>query len=161
MSHSECIDIPETDGGNCAFCAYLSGERPYAIVSRSDLVVVMVTREPRGEPHALVVPQRHCETILGLTDEESAEVMLATRNTARAIEAVYCRDGIAVWQNNGISAHQAIPHVHVHVAGTLDEGGTDWGDVEEVPLSDAYAVADRLRPHLAPWQPSLLPRPRY
>jgi histidine triad (HIT) family protein len=111
----------------------------------------MVTQEPRGEPHALVVPQRHCETILGLTDDEAAEVMLATRNTARAIEVAYCPAGIAVWQNNGIAAHQAIPHVHVHVAGTLDGGGTEWGGVEEVPLAEAQAVADRLRRHLGTW----------
>ncbi len=158
MSQGDCIDVPQPGDGQCAFCAYLSGERPYAIVSRSDLVAVMISREPRGEPHALVVPQRHCETILGLTDDESAQIMVAARNTARAIEAAYCRDGIAIWQNNGISAHQAIPHVHVHVAGTLDQGGTDWGDVEEVPLSDAQAVADHLRPHLMQWQPSLARR---
>jgi histidine triad (HIT) family protein len=150
LSALDCIDVPRPAGG-CAFCAYLSGERPYAVVGRYDLVAVMVTQEPRGEPHALVVPLRHCETILGLTDDEAAQVMLATRNTARAIEVAYCREGIAVWQNNGIAAHQAIPHVHMHVAGTLDDGSTEFGEVEEVPLAEAQAVADRLRPHLATW----------
>lgn len=151
MSDADCIEVPEPSG-ECAFCAYLAGRRGYAIVVRSGLVAVLVTREPRGEPHALVVTERHCETILDITDEEAAQLMLATRNTARAIQVAYCRDGIAVWQNNGLSANQAIPHVHVHVAGTLDEGGTDWGDVEEVSLAEAEQVADQLRAHLADWQ---------
>lgn len=155
----DCIETPEPGGRRCAFCEYLAGTRDYAIVARSDLAAVLVTREPRGNPHALVVPIRHCETILQLTDAEAAEVMIATRNTARAIENVYCRSGIAVWQNNGVSAHQAIPHMHVHVAGTLDDGGTHWGNVVEVPLAEAEAVAERLRPHLASWAaPSSNPR---
>ena len=147
MSESDCLELPDPPG-DCAFCEYLAGRRPYAVVVRHGLVAVLVTREPRGEPHALVVTQRHCPTLLDVTDEEAAHLMRATRDTARAIQAEYCRDGIAVWQNNGLAAHQAIPHVHFHVVGTLDKGGTEWGDVAEVPLADADAVAARLRPHL-------------
>ena len=155
----DCIDVPEPVGGDCAFCAYLAGTRDYAIVARSDLVAVFITQEPRGHPHALVVPVRHCETILDLTDAEAGQLMIAARNTARAIETVYCRSGIAIWQNNGVPADQAIPHMHIHVAGTLDRGGTDRGEVPEVPLPEAQAVADRLGPHVAGWQsPSADPR---
>lgn len=150
MRRSSCIEVPQPDQG-CAFCAYLSGTRDYTIVARSALVAVMVTREPRGEPHALAVPVRHCETILGLTDAEAAEVMIAVREVARAIDLEFCRPGIAVWQNNGASAHQSIGHVHVHVAGTLEQGGTDWGQVPEIPIAQTERVAERLRPHLRGW----------
>lgn len=151
MTAATCIDVPPKDPAGCPFCAYLSGERDYAIVARSDAVAILVTQEVRGEPHLLVVPVRHCETVLDLTNREAGELMVATRETARAIDAEYCRPGIAVWQNNGQPAHQAIAHVHVHVAGTLDEGGTDWGPVAERSLADAQRVADRMRPHLATW----------
>jgi histidine triad (HIT) family protein len=143
-----CIEVPQGDGRRCPFCAYLAGERDYAIVSRDSAVAVLVTQEVRGKPHLLVIPSRHCETILDLTDSEAARLMIATREAARAIERAYCRPGIAVWQNNGRPADQAIGHVHFHVAGTLDEGGTRRGPVLEGSLADAERVADRLRPHL-------------
>jgi hypothetical protein len=53
-----------------------------------------------------------------------------------------------VWQNNGRAADQSIAHVHIHIAGTLDEGGTQRGPVPEGSLAEAEGVADRLRPHL-------------
>jgi len=158
MTGATCIQMPESDGP-CAFCAYLSGEREYAIAVRGALVAVLVTQEVRGEPHLLVVPIRHCETVLDLSDNEVAEVMMAVRDVAQAIDSEYCRPGIAVWQNNGAPAHQAIGHMHVHVAGTIDGGGTRWGEVSERPLAEAQEVAQRLRPKLdsRPWvlrQPS-------
>lgn len=150
MKRVSCIQVPSEGPRGCAFCAYLSGERDYAIVARSARVAVLVTQEPRGEPHLLVVPVRHCETILELTDHEAADIMVVTRDVARAIDAAFCRPGIAVWQNNGVSAHQAIGHLHVHVAGTLDNGATDWGDVDEHSLAEAKRTAERLGPHLPP-----------
>jgi histidine triad (HIT) family protein len=149
MTGSRCIQVPDAGARGCAFCAYLAGEREYAIVVRSPLVAVMVTQEPRGEPHLLVAPVRHRETILDLDDEEAAEIMVATREVARAIDAVFCRPGIAVWQNNGIPAEQAINHLHIHIAGTLNEGGTERGHVTERSLAEAQGTANRIRPYLS------------
>jgi histidine triad (HIT) family protein len=145
------LEKPDSDPARCAFCAYVAGRRPYAIVQRSDLVAVMVTREPRGYPHALVTTVRHCPTILDLIDAEARELFIAAREVARAIDNAFARPGIAVWQNNGVAAHQAIGHIHIHVAGTLDGGGTTWGPVEEQPLADAERIATRLRDSLTPW----------
>lgn len=41
--------------------------------------------------------------------------MTAVCRAARMIVAAYDADGVAVWQNNGIPAHQSVPHVHFHV----------------------------------------------
>jgi histidine triad (HIT) family protein len=142
-----------TDGGNielplndhCAFCAYLSGTRPYTIFFRDQLVAILVTREQRGVSHLLVVPIRHCGTILALTEEESTAIMNEIRHAAHAIDVADRRPGIAIWQNNGVPAHQTISHLHFHVAGTLEGGGTDWGEVPELSVAETDAIADKLR----------------
>ena len=136
------IEIP--GAGRCAFCAYLAGERPYTILWRRPLVATLVTREQRGVSHVLVLPTRHIETILDLNDAEAAAVMDDVREVARLIDRAYERPGIAVWQNNGSSAHQTIAHMHFHVAGTLEAGGTDWGPVAELPIAETDAIAARL-----------------
>jgi histidine triad (HIT) family protein len=67
---------------------------------------------------------------------------------ARAINDAYGRPGIAVWQNNGVPARQTIAHVHFHVAGTLPDGGTEWGEVREEPIEQTNAIAAIVAPHL-------------
>ncbi|WP_373198295.1 HIT family protein [Mycobacterium marinum] len=146
MTDEAALDVPENPA--CAFCDYLSGRRPFTVAARTDQIAVLVTREQRGLPHLLVIPVKHRETILDLSDREIAALAVGVRAAAQAIDEAYERPGIAVWQNNGIPAHQTIAHVHFHVAGTLPEGGTDWGKVQEEPLERTDAIAHVIAPHL-------------
>jgi histidine triad (HIT) family protein len=141
-SQDLAIELPEED--ECAFCDYLSGKRPYTVLWREDQVAVLVTREQRGIGHLLILPTRHVPSLLHLPDNETKSMMIALRDAAAAIDGAYERPGVAVWQNNGVAAHQAIPHLHFHVAGTLPGGGTDFGDVSELPLETTDAIARRL-----------------
>jgi len=143
MTDSGNIELPLNE--DCAFCAYLKGIRPYTIFFRNELSAILVTREQRGASHLLVVPTRHCGTILDLTDEESTAVMREIRHAARVIDLADRRPGIAIWQNNGIPANQTISHLHFHIAGTLEEGGTDWGEVPELSIAETEAIAEKLR----------------
>jgi len=143
MTRVNNIVLPTS--GSCPFCAFLQGEKPYTILRRSELVAILVTREQRGLSHLLVVPVRHCPTILDLRDEESGALMSEIRHAARIVDAAERRPGIAVWQNNGISANQAVAHVHFHVAATLEEGGTRWGEVPKLSVAETDAIAERLR----------------
>ncbi len=143
MTSSSHLEIPLED--DCAFCAYLRGDRPYTILSRDKAVATLVTREQRGVSHLLVVPIRHAASILDLTDAELAELMRSVRAAAALIDRVEKRPGIAIWQNNGLAAAQVIGHVHFHVAGTLPSGGTNFGDVEELTIPETEEIAARLR----------------
>lgn len=142
MSIEGSIDVPQNN--ECAFCAYLRGERPYTILSRTAGVATFVTREQRGHPHLLVLPLRHVPTILELADAEVAALAIEVRNAAVLIDRAYSKPGIAVWQNNGVPAGQAIGHVHFHVAGTLEGGGTEFGPVEEISVGETDQIAKKL-----------------
>jgi histidine triad (HIT) family protein len=143
MSH---VVVP--DAYPCAFCDYLSGARPFTILHRARDAAVLVTREQRGASHLLVITTRHVPTILELRDEESHALMDLVQRAAWAIDRVEQRPGISVWQNNGVDAHQAIPHLHFHVAGTVEEGGTDRDEVQELTIDQTDAIAARLRRYL-------------
>lgn len=143
MTTTHSLQLP--DEGPCAFCAYLDGIRPYTILARDSLSAVLVTREQRGVSHLLVIPVRHAPTMLDLTDDEAAAAMAWLQKTARAIDLAERRPGISVWQNNGVPAGQAIGHFHFHIAGTLPEGGTEFGEVPELPVEETDGIAARLR----------------
>lgn len=136
------LDLPAED--RCAFCDYLTGARPYTVLWREDRVAVLVTREQRGIAHLLVIPTRHVPTLLDLADSEAGDLMIAVRDAAHAIDQVFERPGVAVWQNNGTAAHQAIPHLHFHVAGTLPGGGTDFGEVAERSVEETDEIGRKL-----------------
>jgi histidine triad (HIT) family protein len=136
------LDLPEAEP--CAFCDYLSGRRPYTVLCRSDIVAVLVTREQRGIGHLLVLPTRHYPTLLEATEAERHALIDTLAAAAKVIDEAYERPGIAIWQNNGTAAHQAIPHLHFHVAGTLPGGGTDFGEVPELSVEETDRIANKL-----------------
>lgn len=132
----------------CAFCEYLDGDRPYTILDRNEVTALLVTYEQRGRGHVLVVPVKHRETILELVEEEQSAIMSDVVRATATIVGAFDPEGDAVWQNNGLPAHQSVPHVHIHVAGTLPEGGTERVDVPRLTVAQTDAIADQLRPHL-------------
>jgi histidine triad (HIT) family protein len=111
-------------------------------------VAVLVTREQRGVSHLLVLPTAHRSTLLDIVTGEASDLMIAIRDAAQSITAAKGSSGLAVWQNNGLPAHQAIGHLHFHVAGTLPDGGTDFGDVPELTVDETNAVARDLAPYV-------------
>lgn len=137
-----------TGSGECSFCAYLAGTRPYTILEHGPVVSVLVTFEQRGLGHMLVIPTRHRPTILDVTTEEAHALIERTIRAASAITAAYDPDGVAVWQNNGVPAGQSVPHVHFHVAGSYPGRGTDFGNVPRLSKEETDDIAARLRPHL-------------
>lgn len=138
------MELPVHDG--CPFCDYLSGSRPYSILWRDPKVAVMVTREQRGLSHLLVLPLDHYSTLMDVPDSSAQDLMVALRDAASAIAQSRDVKGVAVWQNNGLSAQQTIAHLHFHVAGTLPGGGTSFGEVPELSVSETDAIVSKLVP---------------
>ncbi|MBW3577115.1 MAG: HIT domain-containing protein [Actinobacteria bacterium] len=120
------------------------GRLVYPAAARTADTAVLVTAEKRGDPHVLVVPTRHVPTILELYEREAAVLFATVTRVARAVALCYDVEGIAVWQNNGVSTYQSVPHVHVHVAATVPPRGTRSGPVDSTGLEQRQRIADRL-----------------
>ena len=142
------LQMPTNDV--CAFCAYLNGTRPFTVLWSDQKVAVLVTREQRGIDHLLVLPRHHYATVLDVPDSDAEELMIAIRDAAQTISRTSDPKGVAVWQNNGVPAHQAIAHLHFHVAGTFPGGGTELGEVPELSLAATDTIASGLLPHVPP-----------
>lgn len=142
------ITVPQEEP--CSFCDYLRGARPYTVLWREERVAVLVTREQRGASHLLVIPEAHYPTILEMPDADASALLIAVRDAAQAIVDAENVQGISIWQNNGKTAHQAIGHLHFHVAGALEDGGTEFGDVAELPVAATDVIAERLAQHVRP-----------
>ena len=110
----------------CVFCEMTAGRLDKGVVEETALTFTIVNQRQFEIGQALVIPRRHAPTLLDLTDEEAAAIMMAVRRLAAALVAAYAPDGITVYQNNGVASLQEVPHFHMHVVPRRKNG--DWGD---------------------------------
>lgn len=100
---------------DCPFCRYLGGSREAVFVSRGRTVSVLVNARQYERGALLVVPNRHCGTLIDASDEEFIAVQLEARRMARLLVANMGATGVNVFQNAGARAGQTVGHYHVHV----------------------------------------------
>jgi diadenosine tetraphosphate (Ap4A) HIT family hydrolase len=130
------IELPQ--GNGCIFCDRIEGKRDdWAVVARNDLTVTFVGPRQWEEGQCLVIPRRHAPTVLDLTDDECAALMLEIRRIGRALMGAYDPDGLTVYQNNGVASLQEVPHAHFHVVPRRYGGGWGEGPPHIAPLTRA------------------------
>ena len=146
------IEIPRPQ--RCAFCRYIEGEGQAAVVEQLDDTLAFLNPRQYGIGALLVIPKRHAPTVLDLEPSEAAAVMRHVHRLAQALTKAFDPTGINIFQNNGISAGQTVPHYHVHV---VPRYPGDPGDkvfhadqFEATPIEERLRIAERIIPHLGP-----------
>jgi ATP adenylyltransferase len=103
----------------CVFCRLAASGAPSEdnlVVWRGEWTFVVMNAYPYASGHVLVMPLRHIGGLGELTEDESSELWLATREAVAAVEGAYDPDGLNVGANLGRAAGAGIPaHVHLHV----------------------------------------------
>ena len=112
---------------DCPFCKIISGDLSAATLVETDKVFSFMDINPVNPGHALVIPKRHVETLLELTQEELHGVSFLVRRVAAAVVDATDADGFNVLQNNGRCAGQVVPHVHFHVIPRHDDDDFTFG----------------------------------
>jgi histidine triad (HIT) family protein len=62
-----------------------------------------------------VIPKKHYDNLLFMPSDEVGKLYSLVSIIAKAVVSAVSADGFNVGQNNGKSANQIIPHVHVHI----------------------------------------------
>ena len=136
------LEVPVLD--DCPYCDAFAGRRPYPIAHVTTHAGVLVTPEQRLDPHLLVVPRLHAPTLLDLDDDEVCRLMQLVKQTVAAVVRAYGVSGVKVWQNNGVAAHQSVPHTHSHVGGRRSGQSQDWGQVGTTSMERRSEIARRV-----------------
>ena len=100
----------------CPFCELAAGRgETRHIIDATEKTLTFINQRQFEIGQLLVIPRRHAPTILDLIDDEAAEIMHKTRVAAEALIESFNPDGITVYQNNGVTSLQEVPHFHIHV----------------------------------------------
>lgn len=150
------LEVP--DRGPCPFCEYFAGRGEWAgqwaIVEDLEETLAFISPKPLRSGHVLVILKRHAPTILDLTPDELGAAMRHAQRVAGAVARAVEPTGLNVFQNNGITAGQSVPHYHVHVLPSYrgDEPGRFIQPEERVlvPLEDRNRLAARIAGRIQP-----------
>lgn len=152
------IDVPVLpEQRPCPFCRYLEDTSRFATVELLEATAAFLPPRQNGLGHVLVIPRRHAPTLLDLQAEEAIAVMRQVHRIAHAIARAFDPAGLNVFQNNGTTAGQTVPHYHVHIVPSYpgDPPGRIFRseDAERQPVEVLAKVAARITAHLEPPAP--------
>jgi histidine triad (HIT) family protein len=77
--------------------------------------LVLMDKYPISRGHTLVIPKTHYDNLLYMPQNEVGKLYSLVSIIAKAVVSAVSADGFNIGQNNGKSANQIIPHVHVHI----------------------------------------------
>jgi len=133
--------------GECIFCQIARNEASAEKILETECTVSFLDIQPRSPGHTLVVPKAHAPRLADLEDELVAEVFRATKDVVRMLEKGLNPDAFTIGINDGKTAGQVIPHLHVNVIPRFrGDGGSAIHSVVHNPPSEAVQeTAERIR----------------
>jgi diadenosine tetraphosphate (Ap4A) HIT family hydrolase len=106
---------------NCPFCNLLK-ER---IILSNSLGMVIRDGYPISPGHTLVIPQRHIGSFFELEPEERDSLFSLLEESKRGLDKEFQPDGYNIGINDGPSAGQTVPHLHIHLIPRYSGDQTD------------------------------------
>ncbi len=103
---------------NCLFCRISAGEIPADIVLEDHEVIAFRDINPQAPIHVLLIPRRHIDSALELSEGEGALLGRLFRLGADvARREGVAADGFRIVTNVGRNAGQSVRHLHFHLLG--------------------------------------------
>jgi histidine triad (HIT) family protein len=132
------------------FSKILRGEIPCHKVYEDAHVLAFLDINPLSAGHTLVIPKEPAETLDQLSDEASAAIGRVLPRLCRAVLQATGAKAYNVLENNGVSAHQAVQHVHFHIIPKGPDGsglGIGW-QPRGLEQRQGAELATRIATHL-------------
>lgn len=109
---------------NNIFARILRGEIPNKTVYEDDYALAFHDINPQTPTHVLVIPKGAYVSFADFSAQASdAEIVGFVRAVGKVARDLGAEEpGYRILANNGVDAHQEVPHLHVHVF-----AGTDLG----------------------------------
>ncbi len=102
---------------DCIFCKIVAGEIPSARVYEDDEIVIFKDIAPKAKIHLLCVPREHFAHLAEADAGQGEMLGRALLKIASLAPALGLGEGYRLVVNQGESAGQTVPHLHIHILG--------------------------------------------
>ena len=100
---------------NCLFCKIAAGEIPCYKIYENEFAVAFLDPAKDTDGHMLVIPKKHCESILDCDEITLTELMKAVKDISNHLVDNCGYDGVNLLSACGKAAQQSINHFHIHI----------------------------------------------
>lgn len=113
---------------SCLFCMMPANR----IIDHNAVGLVVRDAYPVSPGHTLVIPKRHFVSFFDATETERVGLMSLLSSAKIQVDAEFAPTGYNVGVNDGSSAGQTIPHLHIHLIPRFEgdtpdpRGGVRW-----------------------------------
>lgn len=102
------------------------------IICANEYAIVVRDGFPISLGHTLIIPRRHVGSFFQITSDERNGLLELLEKSKPLLDMEYQPDGYNIGINDGASAGQTIPHLHIHLiprySGDMKDprGGVRW-----------------------------------
>ncbi len=115
----------------CIFCKIVRGEIPSKKVFEGRGVIAFLDINPASKGHTLVIPKKHFENFLDISEEDLKELIVSAQKIAKAVQKATASEGFNIHVSTGKAAGQVVFHLHIHIVPRTsnDNVGLKWTHV--------------------------------
>ena len=129
----------------CIFCDVMDGKLPSYMIYDDDDCLAILDKYPIDKGHSLIITRQHHEKITDMSTDDVSRLFSKIPKIINAIIKATGADAFSIAQNNGKSAKQIIPHVHVHLIPRYNATGTLWTKRKIMSDDELKQLAEKIK----------------
>ena len=110
-----------------------------------DDCLAILDRYPIDKGHSLIITREHYEKITDMSIDDVSKLFSKVPKIINAIIKATGADAFSIAQNNGKSAKQIIPHVHIHLIPRYNKTGTLWTKRKIMSDDELKQLAEKIK----------------
>ena len=110
-----------------------------------DNCLAILDRYPIDNGHSLIITRQHYEKITDMSIDDVSRLFSKVPKIINAIIEATGADAFSTAQNNGKSAKQIIPHVHIHLIPRYNATGTLWTKRKIMSDDELKQLAEKIK----------------
>ena len=129
----------------CIFCDVMDGKLPSYMIYDDDDCLAILDKYPIDNGHSLIITRQHYEKITDMSIDDVSKLFSKVPKIINAIIKATGADAFSIAQNNGKSAKQIIPHVHIHLIPRYNATGTLWTKRKIMSEDELKQLAEKIK----------------
>ena len=129
----------------CIFCDVMDGKLPSYMIYDDDDCLAILDKYPIDNGHSLIITRQHYEKITDMSIDDVSKLFSKVPKIVNAIIKATGADAFSIAQNNGKSAKQIIPHVHIHLIPRYNKTGTLWTKRKIMSDDELKQLAEKIK----------------